>query len=126
VPELNILIEPETSRLDVVKTWLPRIALGVLFVYIGQTKFNSNPGSEWFQIFERIGLGQWLRYLTGVMQVTGGVLLLIPRTLTIGAAMLACTMIGAAFVDAFVLRAPLFIIPMMLLFAIFVIWVTSR
>src|SRR4051794_31962104 len=29
--------------------------------------------------FEKVGLGQWFRYLTGLLEVAGGVGLLIPR-----------------------------------------------
>lgn len=118
-------IEPETKRLDKVKSWLPRIALAVVFIYIGQTKFSNDPHSQWIPIFDKIGWGQWFRYFTGVMQVTGGVLVLIPKTLTIGAAMLACTMVGATIVDVFVLHMPFFFIPLFFLAAIVVTWLTS-
>ena len=123
--DLTLLNEPERHRLDVFKSWLPRIGIGLLFVIIGQSKFSSDPRGEWFQIFEKIGLGQWLRYLTGVMQVTGGILLLMPRTMTVGAVMLACTKVGAAFVDLFVLGGPFFI-PLFFLAAIAMTWLVSR
>jgi len=45
--------------------------------------------------------------------------------LPIGAAMLACTMLGAAFVDAFVLRSPLLLIPLMFAIAIIVTWLLA-
>jgi len=40
-------------------------------------------------LFEAIGLGQWLRYLTGTLEVAGAILLLIPRMSGLGALMLA-------------------------------------
>src|SRR2546430_2861644 len=40
---------------------------------------DALPISEWVRIFDRIGLGQWFRYFTGALQVTGALLVLIPR-----------------------------------------------
>ena len=45
--------------------------------------------------FEKIGLGQWLRYYTGGMEVVFAILLMIPRTAALAAAVLAATMVGA-------------------------------
>ena len=45
--------------------------------------------------FEAIGVGQWFRYVTGVIEVGSAVLLWIPGLQFIGAALLVCTMIGA-------------------------------
>ena len=58
----------------------------------------------WVRLFAQIGAGQWLRYLTGTMQVVGAILLLVPRTTTIGAAMLATTLAGAIVVQVFILH----------------------
>jgi len=104
---------------------LPAIGVGTLFIVIGYTKFNSDPASEWVRIFEQIGLGQWFRVLTGVMQITGGVLMMPRKTRTIGAVMLGATMLGAAAVDVFILGSPLVIAPLLLLFLIATVWVTS-
>jgi uncharacterized membrane protein YphA (DoxX/SURF4 family) len=45
--------------------------------------------------FERIGLGQWFRYVTGVIEIGAAILLFIPGRTAHGAALLVCTMIGA-------------------------------
>jgi putative oxidoreductase len=102
------------------------IAVGLLFVVIGYTKFNGDPSGEWYEVFERIGLGQWFRVFTGVVQVAGGVLMLPRRTRTAGAALLGSTMLGAAAVDVLVMGSPVVIIPLLLLILIAVVWVTSR
>jgi putative oxidoreductase len=103
---------------------LPRLAVAAFFAVIGYTKFDSDPQGEWFQMFERIGLGQWFRYFTGAVQLTGSVLLVFERTLAVGAALLGLTMLGAAFVDAVVLGSPVFIIPLMRLFLVATVWAT--
>lgn len=45
--------------------------------------------------FEAIGVGQWFRYVTGVIEVGSAVLLWVPGLQFIGAGLLVCTMIGA-------------------------------
>src|SRR6266481_4778904 len=55
------------------------------------------------EMFDKIGLGQWFRYLTGGMEVTGAILLLIPATVTLGSALLVLTMAGAIATHLFIL-----------------------
>ena len=105
---------------------LPAIAVGILFIFIGYGKFDANPRGTWVRIFELIGLGQWFRIFTGIVQMTGGVLMLPRRTRTAGAALLGCTMVGATIVDVVVMGSPVAIVPLFLLIAILVVWVTSR
>ena len=45
--------------------------------------------------FDKIGLGQWFRYLTGALEVAGGLMLLIPKCAFYGAALLVMVMAGA-------------------------------
>ena len=96
--ELNPSIPESTSVVAArrVLRAVPRVALGALFVFIGYTKFDGDPKGTWFQIFEQIGLGQWFRVFTGVVQTLGGALLVFRRTLTVGAVLLGATMLGAA------------------------------
>ena len=104
---------------------IPAAAVGLLFIFIGYTKFSSDPHSEWVRIFEQIGIGQWFRIFTGVMQITGGVFMMPRKTRTVGAVMLGATMIGAAAVDVLILGSPLVIAPLLLLFLIATAWVTT-
>ena len=46
--------------------------------------------------FAAIGLGQWLRVATGVLEIAGGLALCIPAAAGFGALLLACIMTGAA------------------------------
>jgi len=102
---------------------LPAIAVGVLFIFIGYGKFENR--GVWVQIFEQIGLGQWFRLFTGVVQLSGGILILFRGGRTIGAALLGCTMLGAAIVDIVVIGSPVAIVPLLLLIVIAAVWVTS-
>ena len=126
-PELTFLVEERRGAIDVFKTWVVRIPVVLVFLLIGITKFNNDPHGEWFKIFERIGFGQWFRYVTGAIQVAGAVLLLTRWTRTIGAAMLVCTMIGAMIVDIVVMHAVGFALsPMVLLCAVVATWFAGR
>ena len=126
-PELKFVVEEKRGLIDVFTLWLPRLALVLAFLFIGGTKFNNNPHGEWFRIFERIGWGQWFRYFTGAVQIAGALLMLTPWTLTIGAAMLACTMIGAVVVDIFVMHAVGFALaPLVLLGGVTAVWYAGR
>ena len=104
----SLLGSPQQRR-DVVG-WVLRAGLGALFIAIGLSKFNADPHGMWFQIFEKIGFGQWFRILAGVMQVGGGVLLILPGTSRFGAASIAATMVGAMVTDIFVLGSPLMVV----------------
>jgi putative oxidoreductase len=127
VPELKLLVDEPRSGIDVFTTWVVRGPIVLVFLAIGATKFNSDPHGQWVRIFTQIGLGQWFRYFTGVMQVTGALLLLTRWTRTLGAAMLACTMVGAAFVDIFVIHAVGYALaPLVLLGAVCATWFTGR
>ncbi|HEY1911410.1 MAG TPA: DoxX family protein [Vicinamibacterales bacterium] len=127
VPELKLLVDNPKSGIDVFTTWVVRGPVVLAFVAIGASKFNNDPHGQWFKIFAQIGVGQWFRYFTGVMQVTGALLMLTRWTRTLGAAMLACTMIGAALVDIFVIHAVGYALaPLVLLGAVGATWFTGR
>jgi uncharacterized membrane protein len=96
--------EQSANRSEILKKWLLRAIVGVAFILIGKSKFDAH--SQWIGIFQRLGFGQWLRYFTGVLQVGGGLLVLIPRTFVVGTAMLAVTMLGAMGAWIFFLGVP--------------------
>ena len=116
------LIIGSRRELRDVPGWLLRILVAVLFVLFSLGKFNSDPHGEWFRIFARIGFGQWFRIATGVIELTGGVLFLLPGTARIAAIPLAATMAGAAIAQLTVLGHPIWsIIPFGLLALVVVV-----
>jgi putative oxidoreductase len=84
-----------------VLAWVASIVLALIFLSEGAAKFPES--RMWVRIFDQIGFGQWFRYFTGVVEVGGAVLLLIPTTRMWGALVLACTMCGALLVHVFVM-----------------------
>jgi uncharacterized membrane protein len=55
-------------------------------------------------LFEQIGIGQWFRVMTGVVEVAGAIALLIPGLASIGALWLGFTMLCAVATHVFVLH----------------------
>ena len=85
-----------------VLAWILAILLAVAFTLAGGIKLVSNPGIV--QEFAQIGLGQWLRYLTGFLEVTGAIGLLIPKVRFWAALQIATVMLGATFTNILVLH----------------------
>ena len=86
--------------------WVIRAAVAFVFVSSGLEKFGIGGGREWVGIFTQIGWGDWFRYLTGVLEVLGGVLLMIPIASTAGVALLVACMVGAIVAHIFKLGDP--------------------
>jgi putative oxidoreductase len=82
------------ERVSNITLWIAQGALAALFLYFGASKSNGHE-SFWVNLFGEIGFGQWFRYFTGSLEMTCGVLLLIPRTSAIAALLLAGTIVGA-------------------------------
>ncbi|MEU9189715.1 DoxX family protein [Streptomyces sp. NPDC048484] len=84
-----------------ISLWVLQITLGALFVV------NFGPGKllgseESVEIFADIGVGQWLRYSTGILEVAGGLGLLVPRLSGLAALGLVGVMAGAVITDVFI------------------------
>jgi putative oxidoreductase len=102
---MKLLLEERRSFMDVAGVWLVRIVVALLFISVGTSKFADH--SEWIAIFAKIGFGQWFRYFTGIVQIVGGVLVLIPTTFPFGILLIGCSMAGAMVVWIFFLGQPL-------------------
>jgi len=78
-----------------------RVILTLAFIGAGGGKLY---GVEMMiMTFDQIGFGQWLRYLTGLIEVLGVALLWMPRKQVIGALLLGGTMVGAIMTHWFIL-----------------------
>lgn len=67
-----------------------RIFLALAFVSAGFAKLVGVP--MMVSVFDHVGFGQWFRYLTGVVEISGAILLLIPRLAGVGGLLMATTM----------------------------------
>lgn len=95
----------ETTRKDAVGSgalWALRVLLAAYFAYSGISLF----GDDFVGKFDRIGSGQWLRYVTGVLEVAGALGLLVPRLCGLAALGLVGVMAGAVVTELVVLGDP--------------------
>ena len=83
-------------------TWILTIVLALLFMAAGIPKLIGTQAMV--QEFGQIGFGQWLRYLTGILEVCGAAGILIPKLRFWGALLIACVMAGATATNLFILH----------------------
>ncbi|PSL56944.1 DoxX-like protein [Saccharothrix carnea] len=82
--------------------WLLQVLLAAYFVYSGVSLL----GDDFVGKFDKIGSGQWLRYVTGVLELAGALGLLVPRLCGLAALGLVGVMTGAVATELFVLGDP--------------------
>jgi uncharacterized membrane protein len=81
--------------------WTGQIVLALFFVVAAAPKLFGDPTAV--AMFETVGFGQWLRYLTGACEIAGAIGLLIPRLSGVAALGLAGVMVGATATNLFLL-----------------------
>lgn len=94
--------ERRARQLDAA-VWILRIALAVIFIVVGFVKIPGSIHPMWVRLFERIGFGQWFRYVTALVEIVGGMLMLVPAATLVSVALLASAMVGALLVHVFVI-----------------------
>jgi uncharacterized membrane protein YphA (DoxX/SURF4 family) len=81
--------------------WGVRILIALAFGAAGAAKLAGVP--QMIQIFDAIGFGQWFRYVTGLVEVLGAALVLIPSKGFRGGLLLSATMVGAVITHLFLI-----------------------
>ena len=82
--------------------WVLQALLALACVGAASGKLLGKP--EMVARFEAVGVGQWFRYFTGLMELTGALLIVVPRTKFFGAALLSMVMVGAVLTHLFILH----------------------
>jgi uncharacterized membrane protein YphA (DoxX/SURF4 family) len=100
--------------------WIVQGLLALAFVGAASGKLLGKP--EMVALYDVIGIGQWFRYVTGLVELAGAALILIPKTRVIGAGLLAGTMLGAIATHLFVLHSPPTAPVVLLALVSFVLW----
>jgi uncharacterized membrane protein YphA (DoxX/SURF4 family) len=100
--------------------WCVQALLALVFIGASLAKLTGN--AEAVALFTAVGVGQWLRYVTGILELTGAVLILVPKTSRIGAALLATIMLGALTAHLFILHVPPTTPGVLLLMSGLVVW----
>ena len=108
------------SRAGFIGLWVAQIALASLFLLAGGSKLAGAP--ETVALFEAIGVGQWFRYVTGLVEVGAAIALFVPSLALFGAVALVVTMLGAIATHVFVLGVSPAVPAALLLAALVVVW----
>ena len=82
--------------------WTLQAILAAAFLAAGSAKLAGVPFMV--ELFDQIGIGQWFRVVTGVVEVAGAVALVVPGLASIGALWLGFTMVCAAATHLFILH----------------------
>ena len=100
--------------------WCVQAVLALVFVSTAWAKLMGKP--EMVALFTAVGLGQWFRYVTGILELTGAVLIMVPKTRRIGSALLATSMLGALTAHLFILHVSPTTPGLLFLMSGFVVW----
>jgi uncharacterized membrane protein YphA (DoxX/SURF4 family) len=92
---------PSLSKPLNIFRWTLLVIVGCAFIAAALAKLAAAP--PMVAIFDQIGIGQWFRYVTAMVELAGGVLLLWPGRSIYGAALLTCTMVGAIVTHLFII-----------------------
>ncbi|WP_426119103.1 DoxX family protein [Pseudomonas sp. DSP3-2-2] len=89
------------SRTSKFVSWGLRILAALVFLAAGGAKLAGVP--MMVEIFEHIGIGQWFRIVTGLIEIIGAIGLLVPAMAGLAGLLLAATMSAAILVHLFVI-----------------------
>jgi putative oxidoreductase len=108
------------SRTGLIALWGLQVGLATLFLFAGGSKLAGAPAMV--ALFEAIGIGQWFRYLTGLIEVMSAVTLLMAALAPYGALLLASTMVGAIATHLFIVGGSPALPGVLLLGLLVVLW----
>ena len=106
-------VENKDPRWKNVGLWVLSALVAAMFLFSGMTKLM---GTEMHVAnFERWGFPGWFMYVVGVMEVSGALLVLIPRLASYAALLLSVVMLGAVFTHIAAAEYTMLVMPAMLL-----------
>jgi putative oxidoreductase len=94
--------------------WILQILLAAVFLAAAGAKLAGVP--MLVQVFDQIGVGQWFRIVTAIVEIAGAIALLVPGFAALGALWLGATMFFATLTHVAILHTSA--VPAMLLFAL--------
>jgi putative oxidoreductase len=97
-------IAARVRRRRLVVLELVELTLAAVFLLVGGAKLLGN--SDMVALFRDIGVGQWFRYVTGVLEVLGAALMVVPLTSGASAVILGGVMVAATLIELLVLHRP--------------------
>ena len=92
-----------SGKVRLITLWILSGLLALVFLGSGGAKLAG--AAAMVEMFDKLGRGQWFRYFTGLLEVAGGIGVLIPRYAFYAAGLLAVVMVGATIANLTVLGA---------------------
>jgi putative oxidoreductase len=115
-----VAIPSTVARLKAIGFWALKLLLAAFFLFTGGAKLAGLPAMV--QVFEHIGLGQWFRYLTGILELSGAALFLWPSTIAFGALVLLVVSVGAFLAQLLVLHEDVIHCIVLMLLLATIVW----
>jgi putative oxidoreductase len=110
---MTTVTAPSRTRPATVALWTLQVLLGLAFIAgSGAPKLFGEAYAV--QIFEDLGTGQWLRVVIGLLEIAGGIGLLVPRLAGLAASCLVALMVGATGAQLFFLSEGFWYTPVIL------------
>ncbi|CAN7629573.1 DoxX family protein [Bosea sp. LjRoot90] len=110
----------EAPRWRRIGLWTVKALLAAIFAAAGGAKLAGLP--MMVENFATIGLGQWFRYLTGALELSGAIGLLVPALAGFAALMLTTVMVGAILAHLVILPGPWLPAAVLLALSLLVAW----
>jgi putative oxidoreductase len=114
-------VHADQSRTGLIALWAVQLALAGMFLLAGGSKLAG--ASAMIALFDGIGIGQWFRYVTGLIEVGSAVALLVPSIAPFGAMALVATMAGAILSHLFIVGGSPIVPAVLLVGSLTVAWV---
>ncbi|MEV4893134.1 DoxX family protein [Nonomuraea sp. NPDC055795] len=100
--------------------WILQVVTAAGFLLAALGKFaDAEPAAS---TFDAIGVGDWLRYLVGALEVAGVVGLLVPPLAGLAALAFAALMVGATLIQVFVMGGGAFLPLVLLALSLVIAW----
>ena len=100
--------------------WVVQVGVAAMVLMAGANKLAGN--EQMVGMFQAIGFGQWFRYLTGALEVIGGVLLLVPRLAGVGGLLTTGVFVGAVGTHLFIIGGNPAVAIVLLVASLFIAW----
>ena len=114
-------VHVDRSRFGLIALWAAQLALAGMFFLAGGSKLAGVPAMV--GLFDAVGVGQWFRYVTGLIEVGSAVALLVPSLAPFGALALVATMAGAILTHLFIVGGSPLVPAVLLVGSLTVAWV---
>jgi putative oxidoreductase len=99
--QMAAVIDPPSRALPIV-VWVLRVLMAALFLFAAFAKLTSMQLEV--DVFAMLPVGQWFRYLVGLLELAGGICVLIPTISGLGAIILLVVDMGAFFAQVLFLH----------------------